>query len=340
MSNIDIGIDLGTTTVLIYTKEKGICLKEPSVVAVNTRTGQLLAVGSEAASMLGKTPDKIRAVCPLADGVIADYELCEQMVKYFLKKVSESSMVKPRVAICVPSGITDVESRAVIDAAVVAGARKVYLVEEPVAAAIGAGVDINRANGNIILDIGGGTTDVAVLSLNGIVTKASLKVAGNRFDEIIIKYVRDNYNALIGKRTAESIKIGVGSVAPKLEEMEMDFRGRNLMSGLPQKRTIRRSEVREALMDPVIQILQAVRSVIERTPPELVGDMINNGIVLTGGGAKLHGLPELVRKVLKIEAYLAPNSEECVAIGTGKLFDFTDEFSDGIVDSILYPHSR
>ena len=239
-----------------------------------------------------------------------------------------------------PSGITDVESRAVIDAAVVAGARKVYLVEEPVAAAIGAGVDINRANGNIILDIGGGTTDVAVLSLNGIVTKASLKVAGNRFDEIIIKYVRDNYNVLIGKRTAESIKIGVGSVAPKLEEMEMDFRGRNLMSGLPQKRTIRRSEVREALMDPVIQILQAVRSVIERTPPELVGDMINNGIVLTGGGAKLHGLPELVRKVLKIEAYLAPNSEECVAIGTGKLFDFTDEFSDGIVDSILYPHSR
>ncbi|WP_312645230.1 rod shape-determining protein [Hydrogenoanaerobacterium sp.] len=338
MSNIDIGIDLGTTSVIIYTKEKGICLKEPSVVAVNAYTGELLAVGTEAALMLGKTPGKIKAVCPLADGVIADYELCEKMVKFFLKKVSENSIVKPRVAICVPSGITDVESRAVVEAAVVAGARKVFLVEEPVAAAIGAGIDLNKANGNIILDIGGGTTDVAVLSLNGIVTKMSLKIAGNKFDDAIIKYIRDNYNVLIGQRTAESIKIGVGSVAPRLVEAEMEFKGRNLISGLPQKRTVKRSDIREVLMEPVIQILQAVRSVIERTPPELVGDMLENGIVLTGGGAKLNGLPELVRKVLKLDAYLAPYSEECVAIGAGKLFDFTDDMSDGIIESILYPH--
>lgn len=338
MSNIDIGIDLGTTSVLIYTKEKGIVLKEPSVVAVHAYTGELIAVGTEAALMLGKAPDKIRVVCPLADGVIADYELCEKMVKYFLKKVSENNVVKPRVAICVPSGITDVESRAVIEAAVSAGARKVFLVEEPVAAAIGAGIDLNKASGNIILDIGGGTTDIAVLSLNGIVTKASLKVAGNKFDDIIVKFARENYNILIGQHTAESIKIGVGSVAPRIVEAEMEFKGRNLISGLPQKRKVRRSEIREVLMEPVLQILQTVRSVIERTPPELVGDMINNGIVLTGGGAKLDGLPELVRKVLKIDAYLAPNSEECVAIGTGKLFDFTDKMSDGIIESILYPH--
>lgn len=337
MSSVDIGIDLGTTTVIIYTKEQGICLKEPSVVAVNNYTGELVALGHEALAMMGKTPDKIRAVCPLAGGVIADYELCEKMVKHFLKKVMDSSIIKPRVAICVPSGITDVESRAVIEAAVSAGARKVFLVEEPVAAAIGAGIALNKANGSIILDIGGGTTDAAVLSLNGIVTKASIKIAGNRLDEAIIKHVRDHYNVLIGDRTAESIKIGVGSVAPHIVEDVMEFKGRNLISGLPQKRTIRRSEVQEALMDPVLQILQMVRTVIERTPPELVGDMINNGIVLTGGGAKLNGLPELVHKMLKIDAYLAPDSDECVAIGAGRVFDITDDMGDGIVESMLHP---
>ena len=337
MGNVDIGIDLGTTSVLIFTKEKGICIREPSVVAVDARSGELVAVGKRAADMIGKAPDKLRVVCPLEDGVIADYELCEKMVKHFLKKASENSVVKPRVAICVPSGITDVESRAVVEAAVSAGARKVFLVEEPVAAALGAGIDLNRANGNIVLDIGGGTTDVAVLSLNGIVTKASIKIAGNKFDQEIIKFVRDHYNVLIGQRMAESIKIGIGSVAPRLVEAEMDFKGRNLVSGLPQRRSIRRSDLREVLMEPVIQILQTVRTVIERTPPELVGDMLENGIVLTGGGAKLHGLPDMVRKVLKIEAVLAPEPEECVVIGTGKLFDCTDDMSDGIIESILYP---
>ncbi|MEG2372689.1 MAG: rod shape-determining protein [Hydrogenoanaerobacterium sp.] len=338
MGNVDIGIDLGTTSVLIYIDGKGIVLKEPSVVAVNSQTGETIAIGIEAARMIGKAPSKIDVICPLADGVIADYDMCERMVKYFLKKVCENSVVKPRVAICVPSGITGVESRAVIEAAVSSGARKVFLVEEPVAAAIGAGIDLTRANGNIVLDIGGGTTDVAVISLNGIVTKASVKVAGNKFDDAIIKYVRDSYNILIGSHTAESIKIGVGSVAPRLVECEMEFKGRNLLSGMPQKRILKRSDVREVLMEPIVQILQTVRSVIERTPPELVGDLLNNGIVLTGGGAKLNGLPELVKRVLKIEAYLAPYSEECVAIGTGKLFDYTDKMSDGIIDSILYPH--
>ncbi|MEG1632255.1 MAG: rod shape-determining protein, partial [Hydrogenoanaerobacterium sp.] len=327
MGNVDIGIDLGTTSVLIYIDGKGIVLKEPSVVAVNSQTGETIAIGIEAARMIGKAPSKIDVICPLADGVIADYDMCERMVKYFLKKVCENSVVKPRVAICVPSGITGVESRAVIEAAVSSGARKVFLVEEPVAAAIGAGIDLTRANGNIVLDIGGGTTDVAVISLNGIVTKASVKVAGNKFDDAIIKYVRDSYNILIGSHTAESIKIGVGSVAPRLVECEMEFKGRNLLSGMPQKRIIKRSDVREVLMEPIVQILQTVRSVIERTPPELVGDLLNNGIVLTGGGAKLNGLPELVKRVLKIEAYLAPYSEECVAIGTGKLFDYTDKMS-------------
>ena len=340
MGNVDIGIDLGTTSVLIFTKEKGICIKEPSVVAVDARSGNLIAVGQAAADMMGKAPDRIRVVCPLADGVIADYELCERMVKYFLKKASEHSVVKPRVAICVPSGITDVESRAVVEAAVAAGARKVFLVEEPVAAAIGAGVDLTRPEGNIILDIGGGTTDIAVLSLNGIVTKASIKVAGNKFDQEIIRFVRENYNMLIGQRTAESIKIGIGSVAPRLVEAEMEFKGRNLVSGLPQRRTIRRSDLREVLMEPIIQILQTVRTVIERTPPELVGDMLETGIILTGGGAKLDGLPDMAKKVLKIDAVLAPDAEECVVRGTGLLFDFTDEMSDGIIESILYPTKR
>lgn len=338
MANVDVGIDLGTTTVLIYINGKGIVLKEPSVIAVDARTDEVIAIGTEAERMLGKAHSGIHVVCPLADGVIADYELCEKMVKYFLKKVCESSIVKPRVSICVPSGITGVESRAVIEAAVSAGARKVFLVEEPVAAAIGAGIDLNKANGHIVVDVGGGTTDVAVISLNGIVTKASIKVAGNKFDDAIIKYVRDTYNILIGRHTAESIKIGVGSVTPRLEECEMEFKGRNLLSGLPQKRIVHRSEVRDVLMEPIVQILQIIRSVIERTPPELVGDLINNGIVLTGGGAKLNGLPELMQRVFRIDAFLAPYSEECVAIGTGKLFDFTDKMSDGIIESILYPH--
>lgn len=337
MSSVDIGIDLGTTSVIIYTKDRGICLKEPSVMAVNAYTGEMIAIGQEAFAMLGKTPERIKAVSPLVDGVIADYELCEKMVKYFLKKVMESTIIKPRVAICVPSGITDVESRAVIEAAVSAGARKVYLVEEPVAAAIGAGVAFHKASGNIILDIGGGTTDAAVLSLNGIVTKSSIKVAGNRLDEAIIRHVRDNFNVLIGQRTAESIKIGVGSVAPRIVEAEMEFKGRNLITGLPQKRTIKRSAVYEALTEPILQILQMVRGVIECTPPELVGDMINNGLVLTGGGSKLDGLPELIHRVLKIDAYLAPDSEDCVAIGAGRVFDITDEMDEGIVESILHP---
>ena len=333
MNNVDIGIDLGTASVIIYAHGKGIVLKEPSVVAVNSRTGDVLSVGTEAYKMLGRTPDKIRAVRPLSDGVIADYDICEKMVKYFLKKVCSGSLIKPRVAICVPSGVTGVESRAVVDAAVAAGARKVYLIEEPVAAAIGAGVDITEANGVLILDIGGGTSDVAILSLGGIVTKRSLKIAGNKIDDAIVRYVRDRYNVLIGQKMAESAKIGVCSVDPHYEDREMDLKGRNLLSGLPQKFTVSTEELLEPVMEPVSQILFAVQGVLERTPPELVGDIFTNGLLLTGGGAQLNGLPQLIRAVLKIDARLAPSPDECVAIGTGRCFALPRMLNDGLFES-------
>lgn len=335
----DIGIDLGTATVIVYDSEKGIVLKEPSVVAINTTNGQVLSVGEEAYKMLGRTPDRIRAIRPLSDGVISDFTTAEQMLKYFLKKVCAGNVVKPRVAICVPSGITGVESRACVDAAVAAGARKVYLLEEPVAAALGAGIDIERPNGNIILDMGGGTTDIAVLSLNGIVRKTSLKIAGNKLDDAIIKYLRAQKNVLVGEKMAEKIKIEVGSVSFTPEEnITMEAKGRNLVNGLPQRFTISRAELEEALLEPVMQIVSAVQQILETTPPELAGDIYENGLIMTGGGAMLHGLDTLISHHTKVRARLAENPVDCVAIGTGKSFEHLDKLYDGFVTPSTHKH--
>ena len=335
----DIGIDLGTATVIVYDSAKGIVLTEPSVVAINTSTNQVLSVGEDAFKMIGRTPDRIRAIRPLSDGVISDIDMTEQMLKYFLKKVCGGSMVKPRVAICVPSGITGVESRACVNAAVSAGARKVYLIEEPVAAALGAGIDISQPRGHIILDIGGGTSDIAVLSLSGIVCKTSLKIAGNKFDEAIIKYMRLQKNILIGEKMAEKIKIGVGSVCFEEDEnITMEAKGRNLVTGLPQKFEVSRAEIYEVLLEPVSAIIAALQQILEITPPELSADIFENGLIMTGGGAMLHGLDRLVTKHTKIGARLAEDPVSCVAIGTGKSFQYLDSLFDGFVTPSTHIH--
>lgn len=337
MKTIDIGIDLGTATVIIYDSVKGIVLREPSVVAINTYTGAVLGVGEEAYKMLGRTPDKIRAVKPLADGVISDFDVTEKMLKYFIKKVCQKSIFfKPRVALCVPSGITEVESKAVVDAAISAGARKVFLIEEPVAAAIGAGIDISKPNGTIILDIGGGTSDIAVLSLNGIVVKKSIKVAGNKFDEAIIKLIRSEHNILIGEKTAEKIKIDIGSVYSNGSNPSTEIKGRNLSTGLPQKITVYREEIEKYLLELGMQIVYAIQEVIEHTPPELVGDIHTNGIIMTGGGALVHGLGDLIEKCTKLKAIIPENSVECVAVGTGKSFEYLDDLVDGFLNISTY----
>ena len=303
----DIGIDLGTATVIIYVKGKGIVLKEPSVVAYDTRSGKVLCVGREAYTMIGRTPDRIRAVKPLDQGVISDNELCEKMLQHFLKKVYQNALLKPRVALCVPSAITDVESRAVVDAAVKAGARKVYLIEEPVAAAIGAKIDISKPAGHLVLDIGGGTADIAVLSLNGIVQKESIKLGGDKFDQAVVRYLRE----------------------PGTDSFEV--KGRNLTTGLPEKRRISAAELRPCLLEIAQQIVGTMQSVLERTPPELVGDIFTSGAVMTGGGSLLRGLDELIEEKLHIKAQVAESAEECVAIGTGCCFDFIDELSEDVI---------
>lgn len=338
MSSVDIGIDLGTATVLVYKGDEGIVLREPSVVAINTRTGAVYSVGAEAHAMIGKTPANITAIRPLADGVISDYKMCEEMMKYFLRKTSQSNLVRPRVALCVPSMVTNVEAQAVVDAAVAAGARSVYLIEEPVAAAIGAGIDIARPNGNIILDIGGGTSDIAVLSLNGIVCKNSIKVAGDKFNDAIVRYVRSTYNLLIGTRMAENIKISIASVDADAENVFCDVKGRHLANGLPTKRTITRKEIYPVMLELAVEIRNAVHSVVERTPPELVGDLFENGLVMTGGGAMLHGFPPYLSKELKMPVRLAENPVECVVIGTGRSFEFVNDLVDGFVTSSTHKH--
>lgn len=328
----DIGIDLGTATVIVYEESKGIVLSEPSVVAVNTQTGKVIAVGEEAYKMLGRTPDRIRAIRPLKDGVISDFETTEEMLRYFLRKATEKSVVKPRVAICVPSSITEVESRACLNAAVMAGARKVNLIEEPVAAAIGIGIDISKPDGNIILDIGGGTSDVAVISLNGIVVKRSAKVAGSTYDEAIIKYLRTARSILVGEKMAEKIKIEIGSVMFEPdEEKEMDVKGRNLQTGLPQKFTLKRSEIYPVLLEVTWEIIRIIKEALEKTPPELAGDIFRNGLYITGGGSLLHGLDKLITKECKVEAKIPENPADCVAIGTGKSFNYLDKLVDGFV---------
>lgn len=324
---LDIGIDLGTASVLIYVKGKGIVLREPSVVAIDKNTDRILAVGEEARRMLGRTPGNIVACRPLREGVISDYHVTERMLRYFLNKVTASSffrLFKPRVMICVPSGVTEVEMRAVEDAAVQAGARKTYLIEEPIAAAIGAGIDITKACGSMVVDVGGGTTDIAVISLGGTVVSTSIKVAGDKFDEAIVRYMRKKHNIMIGERTAEELKISIGTVFPRPQEVSMDIRGRNLVSGLPKTITVTSTELMEALEEPVSSVVEAVHSVLERTPPELAADISDRGIVMTGGGSLVYGLDKLLSQKTGINVIIADDAVSAVALGTGKALENLD----------------
>lgn len=326
---MDIGIDLGTATVIIYINGQGIVLKEPSAIAVN-ENGNLLKVGEEAFAMLGKNHGGIQVVMPLKDGVICDYQMAEAMIKYFIKKIMEGKIVKPRIAICIPSETTEVESKAVVDVAVSAGARKVFLIEEPIAAAIGAGMDIAQCTGQMILDIGGGTADIAVISLCGIVNKISLRDAGNRINEDIIRYVRSQYNILIGERTAEQVKIALGNFyETKGYEQTYTVKGRNLLTGLPVKRELTRNELVPLMRRQGDLIIQSCRTVLEKTPPELVGDIARNGLVMTGGGALIGGYAEYIQEKTGIPTHIAENPTECVAIGTGKSFDYIESLFDG-----------
>lgn len=321
----DIGIDLGTATVIAYVKGKGIVLREPSVVAVNNLTNEVLAVGHEARRMLGRTPGNIVATRPLRDGVISDYNVTERMLKYFIHKIGGKFLFAPRIMICIPSQVTEVEKKAVIDAASNAGARKVYLIEEPIAAAIGAGIDISKPSGNMIVDIGGGTTDIAVISLGGSVVSSSIKVAGDKFDEYIVKYIKRKHNVIIGERTAEELKVNVGCVFPKFQDMEMDVRGRDLSTGLPKTITVYSSEMMEALEEPAMKIVEAVHAVLEKTPPELAADISDKGIYMTGGGCLIDGLDSLLQDRIGINVMIAEDAISCVAIGTGKALDNLDK---------------
>lgn len=319
MAGTDVGIDLGTASILVYIRGKGVVLKEPSVVAFDRDTSKIKAIGEEARLMLGRTPGNIVAVRPLRQGVISDYTVTEKMLKFFIQKaIGKKTFRKPRIAVCVPSGVTEVEKKAVEDATYQAGARDVFIIEEPIAAAIGAGIDISRPCGNMIVDIGGGTTDIAVISLNGTVVSTSVKIAGDDFDEAIVRYMRKKHNLLIGERTAEDIKIKVGSCFPRAEVDSIDVRGRNLVTGLPKTVTVTSEETEEALKESTAQIVEAVHSVLERTPPELTADIADRGIVLTGGGALLRGLEELLESKTGINTMTAEEPMKCVAIGTGK----------------------
>lgn len=330
----DIGIDLGTASVLVYIKGRGIVLQEPSVVAIDRNTNKILAVGEEARLMLGRTPGNIVAIRPLKEGVISDYEVTEKMLRYFIDKaVGRRRLFKPRMIVCVPSGVTEVEKRAVKDAANNAGARNTQLIEEPIAAAIGAGLDIAKASGNMIIDIGGGTSDIAVISLGGIVVSTSIKVAGDKFDEAIVRYMRKKHNVMIGERTAEELKINVGTAFPREVQVKMEVRGRNLISGLPKTMEVSSDEMLEALAEPVSAIADAVHSVLERTPPELSADISDRGIVMTGGGSLLHGLDKLISQRTNIPVYIAEDAVSCVAIGTGQSLDNFDLLMETDVNS-------
>ena len=319
----DIGIDLGTASILVYVKGKGVVLKEPSVVAFDRDTNRIKAIGEEARLMLGRTPGNIVAVRPLRQGVISDYTVTEKMLKYFIQKaVGKQRFRKPLISICVPSQVTEVERKAVEDAAFQAGARDVKIIEEPIAAAIGAGIDIARPCGNMIVDIGGGTSDIAVISLGGTVVSASIKIAGDDFDDAIVRYMRKKHNLLIGERTAEDIKIRIGSAYPRPESVTVDVRGRNLVTGLPKTITVTSEETEEALKDTTSQIVEAVHSVLEKTPPELAADIADRGIVLTGGGSLLYGLEELIESKTGITTMTAEDSMTAVAIGTGRYVEF------------------
>ena len=329
MLSTDIGIDLGTASILVYIKGKGVVLKEPSVVAFDRDTGKVKAIGEEARLMIGRTPGNIIAVRPLRQGVISDYTVTEKMLKYFIKKaVGRKTLRKPRISVCIPSGATEVEKKAVEDGTYSAGARDVQIIEEPVAAAIGAGIDISKPCGNMIVDIGGGTSDIAVISLGGTVVSTSVKVAGDDFDEAIVRFMRKKHNLLIGERTAEDIKINIGSAYKRAELATMEVRGRNLVTGLPKTITITSDETLEALREPAMQIVDAVHNVLEKTPPELAADIFDRGIVMTGGGSLLNGLDTLIQEKTSINTTIADDPLTAVAIGTGKYIELLS--SDGI----------
>ena len=320
--SMDIGIDLGTANVLVYIKGKGIVLREPSVVAIDKDSNKVLAVGEEARRMIGRTPGNIQAIRPLREGVIADYDITETMIRHFIEKVVGHSFVfRPRIMVCVPSGCTMVEQRAVQEAAEQAGARRTQLIEEPLAAAMGAGLDISEPCGSMVVDIGGGTCDIAVISLGGIVHSDSLRIAGDKFDSDIIDYIKRRFNLMIGERTAEEIKMTIGAAFPDAREGNMDIRGRDLLSGLPKTINVTVAQIAEAVNESVTRIVDSVKKVLENTEPELASDIMDRGIVLTGGGAMLYGLDELIRRETQIPTYLAEDPLSCVAIGTGKALD-------------------
>ncbi len=328
----DIGIDLGTATVLVYVEGKGIVLNEPSVVAVDKNADCIAKIGKDAQLMLGRNPNNIEVVRPLREGVIDRYDVTEKMIQYFIRRACGNTVIPPRVVICIPTGISEVEERAVIDAGTNAGARKTYLIAEPVAAAVGAGIDIYSPTGHMIVDIGGGTTDVAVISLGGIVVSKSIKIAGDKFDEAIMRYVRRKYNIAIGERTAEQIKIRIGAVYEHPIPKTMEVKGRCLVQGLPKVVTLSSKEMLEAMMEPISAIFDTVCSVIEKTPPELVGDILKNGIVLTGGGSLLYGLDRLMADVIEIRTRVAKDPIQCVAEGTGQILQYLDHLPDGVID--------
>ena len=314
----DIGIDLGTASVLVYVKDKGIVLREPSVVAIDTSADKIIRIGREAQQMLGRTPKNIVTVRPLKNGVITKYDVTLKMLQYFIRRACGNTIIRPRVMICVPTGIDELQERAVVQAANQAGARQTLLIEEPVAAAIGAGIDIDAPIGHLIVDIGGGTTDIAVISYGGAVVSKSIRVAGDKFDEAIITYIKNNYKVLIGERTAEMIKIKVGSVYDNGEAKALEVKGRDLVTKLPKTAVFSSSETLSALMEPITAILDAICDVIDRTPPELIADVYRNGIVLTGGGCQLRGLDKLIERTTGIRTYIAKDPVSCVALGTGR----------------------
>lgn len=322
----DIGIDLGTSTVLVYVHGRGIVDREPSVVAVDSNSDKIIAVGAEAQKMLGRTPGNITAVKPLKEGVISDYSTAERMLRHYVQKATGNSLVgafiKPRIIISVPSSITEVGERAVIDAGIQAGAGRVYLVEEPLAAALGVGININEAKGNVVVDIGGGTCDIAVISLGGIVISTSIKIAGDSFDDAIIRYIRKKYNVLIGERTAEQLKIKIGCVFRRDKLLAMEARGRSLVTGLPKTIQVSSDEILEALKEPAGSIVDAIRNLLEKTPPELIGDICKNGIILTGGCSRIYGLTSLIWRELNMKAQVADNPETCVVTGLGKAINY------------------
>ena len=330
----DVAVDLGTASTLVYVKGRGIVLNEPSVVALETKNRRVLAVGYEAKKMRGRTPDDIVAIRPMKDGVIADFEVCEEMLRAFIARAQRRRLfVRPRVIVCVPSGITEVEKRAVRDSAEHAGAREVYLVAEPIAAAIGVGLPVAEPSGNMIIDIGGGTTEIAVIALSGIVANNSIRIAGDEMDEAIIEYLRKMYSLLIGEQTAEQIKITIGSAFPLAEEREMEVKGRDLVSGIPRAVKVKSSEIREALREPVGLIVGAVKRALEKTPPELASDIVDKGIFMTGGGSLLRGLNSLLQEETNLPVNVVENPIECVVLGSGKILEDPEEYEPVIMSS-------